>query len=137
MNKMDRKTMNTQRVFKESFKKPLKEGMMNSKLIKEDSESRVEKCKKAIEMLKSIDVDVFYEALAIYDMCGVDVPTEEQFEKVSNIVSDVDTIYDEYIRSEVRDVCGDNVNEIEEESLQEDKERGRMKFKKNRISSQE
>lgn len=153
MRKIDRKNITTQRVFKEQFQKfvnkPLKEGMRDSRLIKEASNDKVAKCIEAINQLKSIDLDLFYPALALYDMCGIEEPTEEQVNHAIELVGNVDTIYDEDMREDIRhdlgyyddeydfddDYEGEDTkifidDEDTDESLEEAKT-GRMKFKEN------
>lgn len=57
---------------------------------------------KAIETFNSIDTNVFYTALALYDIAGITNPTVSQCKKVSDVVDSVNTIYDEFLREDVR-----------------------------------
>ena len=74
--------------------------------LKEES-SIVAKVKEAIEIIKKIDNEAFYPALLIYDILGdVDV-TEDLVRKVESIESDYDTVYDDFMRDEIRSAYND------------------------------
>lgn len=85
-----------------------------SKKLNESYEDLRAELDKAIKALKSINPGVFYEALALYDMCGIEdlsKVSDKQLDELTDIADSVDSIYDEYVRAEIRDVCGDFVNE--------------------------
>lgn len=84
------------------------------KLLKESREDLRAELDKAIKALKSINPGVFYGALALYDMCGIEdlsKVSDKQLDELTDLADSVDSIYDEYVRAEIRDVCGDFVNE--------------------------
>ena len=59
----------------------------------------------AIRKLQEIDSNVFYTALAIYEWSYIDTEiTDELCEKVRDYLSDVETIYDRFVREDVREI---------------------------------
>ena len=51
-------------------------------------------------------MELFYPALALWDMCGKEEPTEEEVDKAIQMLGDADTIYDDVLREDVRNEFG-------------------------------
>lgn len=96
-------------------------GMLEEACLKEES-SLEAKVASAINILKGIDSNVFYPALLIYEILGIEHPSEELIKAVEEYVDDLDTVYDSYMREEIRAMLDEISNpeaEIKSESSEE------------------
>lgn len=64
----------------------------------EFNENVRETIKKIKENLFS---DTFYPALLIYEILGIDDPTDEELEQVKKLTDHIGTVFDESIRDEI------------------------------------
>lgn len=73
------------------------------KLTKQDRLYRKEVI-EAIKTLEAINPSVFYTALAIYEWSDIRKPSARLCQKMHDLTDSFDTIYDEYVRDEGRDI---------------------------------
>lgn len=140
------------RVFKETFaqkhlnKVRLKESL-EGKMLPEDIEKKVNtvtinedvnaegKVANIINQLKTMDSSLFYVALMIYDVLNIERPSEKLIDAVRDYVDEKDTVYDEFVRDEIRTIAGEldeplEVEEKEEVKVEEPVEEKLGEFKK-------
>lgn len=70
--------------------------------LKEAMSEKESKVAEIISQLKGMDSSHFYTALMIYELLDIERPTEALIEAIEDYVDDLDTIYDDYVRDEVR-----------------------------------
>ena len=62
---------------------------------------------KTMKILKGINCDTFYEALAIYEIIGDVEPTDEQVDKVNSFLDEFlknNSMYNEYVREKIENI---------------------------------
>ena len=106
--------MKKNKIFTETFaqyhakKRAIKEDLIEqSKVITEAevSSPMVRDVHEIIKQLKVMNPSNFYVALMIYDVLGIERPSEKLIDAVAKYIRDLDTVYDEFVRDEIRTIA--------------------------------
>lgn len=88
--------------------------------IVEEKSNKERKVAETIKAIRELDYSVFYPALLIYDVLGIDTPSEELIRKVEDLVDDVDTVYDEMLREAIKSLDEEVENKLSECNMKEE-----------------